>query len=207
MLNNKMHSKKELERWTREEVRLLKSLYSSTSIKEIARQTGRSYSAVVKKAANLWLKKNKWPDRKLKEFSRLFPTETNVELSRRFKCSEGLIKTMADRLGLIKTRGWSKEDEQKLKKLYPDTPIQELVRNFKRSGKQITDKAYKLGLNKSTARGKEWSQEDIKLLKKQYPNMENKILAEHFSCSLGAIGGKADDYGLKKSRKFMAQKK
>jgi hypothetical protein len=202
------HPKKEVKRWTREEVRQLKRLYSSTDTKEIARKIGRTEIAVNSKANSIWLKKNKLPNIKIKEFSHLFPRVTKKELAKRFKCSISYINSIAERFCLkkIKTGEWLKEDEQKLKKLYPDTPIQDLVRLFNRPKDKIISKANRLGLKTKRPERKEWSHEDIKLLKRLYPYTKNKILAERFACSFDAIAGQAAAYGLKKNRKQLTQK-
>jgi DNA-binding CsgD family transcriptional regulator len=102
MVNNEKGLKKEKEYWTREEIRLLKSLYSSTDTKEIARNLGRSEMAVIGKARNLWLKKNKWNERKIKELIHLYPGLTNKELAKSFKCSINQIKGRAESLSLKK---------------------------------------------------------------------------------------------------------
>jgi len=158
-----------MSRWRREEVKFLLDNFDRMSLKDLARELGRSYESVKAKSRSLGLKKmqyRKW-------------TKEEIEFLRE-NADKMTIKEMAQRLGrsyeiTVRTfrylnlrgkgqRRWTPEEERILREEFSKgTPLKEIAEKLDRSYDSIKGKISSLNL-KRRERHRRWTQEEISYL-------------------------------------------
>ncbi len=89
--------------WSAREERLLKKLYTAKATSDIAKQLGRSVSAVSMKAHILGLTKHLvWSKKEFKIIKKLYPTKTALEIADKIGRSVAMVRRKIFDLGLKK---------------------------------------------------------------------------------------------------------
>jgi hypothetical protein len=113
----------------------------------------------------------RWSHEDSMELRRLYGSETNENLARRFGRSVGDIEHRATELALRKNKAafkgttrmprWTSEQVSHLRDHYADTPNLTLALELGRSVKSVVSKAHHLGLHKSEARLASMGRENV----------------------------------------------
>ena len=118
-------NKNTLIHWSEDEVKLLKKLFPKGKERQVADQTGRTFSAIMNKAHDMGLKKGKWrlwSADEIKLLKKLHPNQTAQSIADILGRSLATVYEKASSLGLRKGifhPSWSIQEETLLKKLYP----------------------------------------------------------------------------------------
>jgi len=156
-----------VQKWSEEEINLLKNLYGIVDVKDIARYLGRTPEAVKTKASELRLtnRKPKITVPKKLEIVRDYLNGLSIEeivekhlhhIKRKYKRPDLVVKRILIKYGAYtpKCRRWSNREVEILREKYKEMDRNELSSLLKRSPKAITNKAYKLGLRKRRRKGR-----------------------------------------------------
>ena len=94
--------------WTAEEIALLKELYPTSPIDELAQRLGRTAASVKHRAYSLGVKRKSWRDRlwtaeELKMLRELYPNcKSTREIARKIGRPWGSVRQIASNLGISK---------------------------------------------------------------------------------------------------------
>lgn len=145
--------------WSADELELLRELYPVKSLKELAKQLGRSPGAVEGRAHIMRLLKESgprvWSNEENRLLKKLFPKNTMRAIADKLGRPFYSVEKRVHKLGLRKRPSyhhyprWSAKEIELLKKLYPHRNSQEVADKIGRSVGMVRTRAWKLGLKKS----------------------------------------------------------
>jgi transposase len=140
--------------WTGEEETVLKSMWASHTINEIADRLGRSYSSIEKKGFRLNLgKKRLWSEAEEEYLLEHAKNKTFVEIGADLGKTSRAVQSKAGSMGIKSFNRWSEEDEIELEGLWGSYSLHALSKRFNRSAEALQSKAYKLGLGGASCVG------------------------------------------------------
>ncbi|MCK5113487.1 MAG: hypothetical protein KAR11_01840 [Phycisphaerae bacterium] len=151
-----------------------------------------------------------WSDRETEQLIKLYPSNRNKDLAKKFSRTLQAIRGKARTLNLKKVyankdrlpRGprlyvWSKNDIEKLKKLYPHHSNKYIAQKIGRAVRSVASKAEHLRLRKAGRFfGPKWKTKEVNFLKKSYNKMTYPQIAEKIGRSVGSVVGKAIQLGI-----------
>jgi hypothetical protein len=160
--------------WTDEEIEIVKNV--QLSIKEVAKEISRTYSAVKAKRLSLGIVTEKkdvdyWKQGEV-DILKNNPELTNKEIAEILRRTEQSVQLKRARLGLKgPSELWSADEIKYLKKYYFKQSKKEIADALNRSATAVMSKAYELGITKKTDY---WSKVEIQILTEniQLPNIE-----------------------------------
>jgi hypothetical protein len=90
--------------WSEEELRLLKRLYRDNTMRDVAKQIGRSISAILRRTHKLGLRKKgpPWSKKEVALLRKLYLTHQDKEIAAKIGRSTGSVAIERARLGLKK---------------------------------------------------------------------------------------------------------
>jgi transposase len=140
--------------WTGEEEIVLKSMWNSHTISEIADKLGRSYSSIEKKGSRLSLGPKKlWSEAEEKYLAEHAKSKTFTEIGVDLGKTSRAVQSKASSMGIKSFNRWTKEDEIELEGLWGSYSLHALSKRFNRSPEALQSKAYKLGLGGASCAG------------------------------------------------------
>ncbi len=139
--------------WSKEEVLFLKQNYDIMTDAEISLILNRTVSGIEKQRRKLSLKKtrrcykeNKWSNKEIFTLIRLHNTKKISEISKYISRSEKAISLQLHRLGLVKHKRWSEEEDLFLKTNYKEYSFFKLSSELNRTVKSIKHRKKVLNL-------------------------------------------------------------
>jgi hypothetical protein len=148
--------------WTDKELSLLKKLFPLGKGRQVVKITGRSLTAVKKKAYSMGLgtrHNRRWSASEVEIVKKLYLIETAKSIADKLGRSEETVRAKARSIGIKKGEyrlPWSKQDDALLKKLYPDQENTKayIAEQLGRSHYAIGVRAHRLGLKKKKRKRK-----------------------------------------------------
>ncbi|MBK6913970.1 MAG: hypothetical protein IPH11_10030 [Ignavibacteriales bacterium] len=163
-----------LNKWSEEEIKILKRLYSKKGAKPVAKLLGRKPDNVMAKAAKLGIRFSKvrpwekWEDNYL---IRHYADRKNLSISHTLRRSIPSIMNRAKFLNLsaVKSPSWTEEEKNILRELYSDrkNALESISEKLNRSKYAVLLQAQVLGINRPR-HDHEWTKEEIDYLKQNY---------------------------------------
>lgn len=183
-------------RWTEEELKILKKFYSKRGANYVAEFVAHSADTVMFKAAQLGLRTNKfrkwekWEDNYLQ---RHHNDRNYYSIAKTLKRSKKSVIHRASKLKLTNMRSefWNQEDLKRLEELYPDRnfSLKEIGAKLNRSPVSIMIKARRMKFKRDDHIYR-WSKRNHNYLLKNIGTKTNREIAQH----LGIKTHKVDQY-------------
>lgn len=203
--------------WTKMELELLQSIYTTTPWVELESIFGRSKIAICRKANRSGLQRidtrpDPWSSEDWEKLQAIYATTSWSELESVFARSKIAIYRKASRAGLqrIDTHpdAWSSDDLDRLQEVYSDTPWRELEQIFCRTERAILQRAKRSGLLREHTKlsgtpkkpFKRWSQSEIKILRDLYGQIPILEIANILDRAPTAVKTKASQLNIQKKR-------
>jgi len=198
--------------WTKLENQRLRLLYPKYSNLRLAREFGRTTTAIANRASALGLRKDvskgyqlplsdrrNWTGKETVFLLKHYKTMTFSDIAAAMERSCNSVAAKALRLGLKKNKLWTTEENKRLRQFYHKYSLKELAKEFNcsRYGLFIHAKKIRLPRKASPLSKYMWSREEIKYLTKNYHLMPSRHLAKHLKHPVLAIRHKASELGLR----------
>jgi hypothetical protein len=172
-------------RWTEEEIKVLKKFYSKKGANYVARFVEHSPDTVMFKAAQLGLRTNKfrkwekWEDNYLE---RHHHDRSYASIAKTLKRTKKSVLHRACQLKLTNKRSeyWNQEDLERLAELYPNRnyTLKEIGAMLNRSAVSVMIKARRMKINRDDHIYR-WTKRDHNYLLKNMGEKTNREIAEH----------------------------
>jgi len=162
------------DRWSDEEIRILKEMYYTHTFEEIADVIMRTRDAIATKAVKLKLQKLKiWSKSEDNYIRRYYTSKPPRELAARFGRTSGAVKLRASILGVDRIlHCWTPRELELLSKYYPIMHSKELAKLIGRTASNVIAKAELLGIKKEAgsviANGRRWRKKEVEEVKQIY---------------------------------------
>jgi len=166
----------ERRRWTRREIRILKTMHSDNTFEDTSDKIDRTATAIAAKARQLKLRKIRvWTKREDGFLRRFHMKKSYLELAEILERTTKAIEKRTADLGLDRKFAWwtARELDMIIKK-YPTMRTKELAKLVGRTAGQIRTKAHVLGVQKDAeiifSSGRAWSKADMNEILRFYKN-------------------------------------
>lgn len=194
--------KKKVNRWTDEEIELLKIMASKYLNKTIARKLNRSVSEVNKKARELKIqlifKRPVWNKWKVKFLKDNINSLSLSQIQKKLEVNYYQIMDKLDELGIeYNNNFWSEEEINILTELSSKVYIRQIAKILNRTEGAIISKANKMGLNYITLE-KTYTDEELKYIKDNWGIITVNDMARKLGVSRRMIQTQADKMNLPK---------
>lgn len=194
--------KKKVNRWTDEEIELLKIMASKYLNKTIARKLNRSVNEVNKKARELKIqlifKRPVWNKSKLKFLKDNINSLSLSQIQKKLEVNYYQIMDKLDELGIeYNNNFWSEEEINILTELSSKVYIRQIAKILNRTEGAIISKASKMGLNYITLE-KTYTDEELKYIKDNWGIITVNDMARKLGVSRKMIQTQADKMNLPK---------
>lgn len=193
--------------WTQREIELLQKKYATTKTQKLAKRFHWSVKAVQAKASSLGLKKSreiitsggrKWSREQIKEILRVYKNHNTRQTALMLGYPLVPIRSLLHRLGINKTRPWTRKENKLIKRYYDKIPYKDLAKKLGRNFSAVYYRLYQLGLFGLT-KPKQWNDGEIKRLKKEYKKGKTvPQIASLLGRSRKACRSKISHLGLRK---------
>ena len=144
------------ERWTDDEIKILKTIYSDSNWEEILKQIpNHSKQSIVSTACNLGLNKSDyfWKEEDIEILRKCYANDLSIEKiveKLNYKFTNSAVSTKAYKLGITNSNFWQQWEIEFLKENYEITELEDVCKSLSNRDRQsIINKASDLGL-KST---------------------------------------------------------
>lgn len=194
--------KKSQNRWTEEEIELLKIMAPKYLNKTIAKKLGRPANEVNRKAKSLNIelifKTPIWKNWKIEYLKENINKMSLVQLQKELEVSYYQITDKIEELGLeYNKNNWTEEEEKILIELSSRVYIREIAKILNRTEQAIITKARKMGLDYLTLK-RNFTEEELSYIKNNWHIIPVNDLARNLKVSRAMIQKQADKMHLPK---------
>lgn len=208
-------------RWSADDEEMLRKLYPTVTLREIAERLGRPLKSVIKKSRHMKLHLTQqskyradhvWTPEQDARLRKLYGTMPYRELAGRLGRTPDAISRRAIRLGLAEKKGspatpsraWTPEEDEVLRKGYRRLFARDLAGQLGRSAGSVIGRARFLGITRERRRdlpNRPWTEKEDRAMRKGYGKRPVEELAESLGRTPGAVQSRARTLGLRQPPK------
>ena len=176
------------EAWTKEEDRLLRSMWKKHPPNEIGQALRRSTYAIKRRAHELRINlgQMRWTEKEDTLLRKHYGTMRTEELAQRLNRSTGAVQNRASTLGLtsgrVPPRLWSAEEDAILRKEHETMSVEELSKKLDRTVVAIYSRIQSLGLS-----SRQWQRGEDEKLRELHGKTSRKEIARILNRTVGGI--------------------